>query len=60
LTGRYRVGAHWGVTIVELGDGPMTGEGRREGDRRIAVAQTPEDARRIVDALNAQEVTVVP
>jgi hypothetical protein len=55
---RYRVGSHWGVTIVETeNDLPDDVTMRHENDRLIAVAQTPEDARRIVAALNGDEVT---
>lgn len=49
----YRQGSHWRVTIIEVGAGPETGEGRREGDRLVAVAQTEQDAELIVLALNA-------
>ena len=52
---RFRAGGHWLVTVVEVGAGPDAGEGRRAGDRLVACAQTPEDAARIVRALNAME-----
>lgn len=52
---RFRTGGHWPVTVIEIGNGAPTGEGRREGDRLMACAQTPEDAARIVAALNATE-----
>jgi hypothetical protein len=52
MSDRYRVGGHWGVTIVEIGDGPLLAEGRRGGDRLVAVAQTEDDAALIVAALN--------
>ncbi len=53
MTDPYRTGGHWPVTVIEVGTEPVTGEGRREGDRLMATAQTPEDAQRIVAALNA-------
>lgn len=34
---RYRVGGHWGVTIVREGSGPADGGGRRAGDVLVAV-----------------------
>ena len=56
---RYRVGGHWRVTVVEVGDGPAEDLNgiRREGDRLMACAQTAADAQRIVDALNRMEST---
>lgn len=50
---RYRVGGHWPVTVIEVGGGPEEAEGRRDGDRLMACAQSPEDATLIVAALNA-------
>jgi hypothetical protein len=50
---RYRVGSSWDVTIIEtdndLPDGVVM---KHENDRLIATAQTPQDASRIVRALN--------
>lgn len=43
--------------VIEIGAGPKDREGRRVGDRLMACAQTPEDAERIVAALNATEST---
>lgn len=53
---RFRVGGHWAqgpglVTIIEVGTGPETGEGRRQGDRLMTCASAL-DAARIVEALN--------
>lgn len=54
---RYRTGAHWPVTIIEVGAGELDEQsGRREGDRLMGVAQTPGDAARITRALNAGNV----
>jgi hypothetical protein len=57
----WRIGQSWGskenpllVTIVEEGKGPQDDDGRRQDDRLIGCAG-PEDAQRIVDAINAQE-----
>lgn len=47
----YRVGRSWGVTIVETEPTSPGGE----DDRLMATAQSPEDARKIVDALNKAE-----
>jgi hypothetical protein len=44
----YRIGRHWGVTIVEERDGA-------EDSRLVATAQTVHDAERIVIALNLLE-----
>lgn len=55
----YRVGSSWGVTIVESDDAEEQDEhGRRPSDRLVGTAQTPEDARKIVDALNAYGLTI--
>ncbi len=43
----YRVGRSWGKTIVETEDG--------QPDRLLGMAVTPEDAHKIVDALNKAE-----
>lgn len=50
---KYRVGAHWGTTIIEIDliETPDA-EGRRPSDRLVALAQTPEDAARMVRLLN--------
>jgi hypothetical protein len=57
---RYRRGAHWGDTVVCVGDGPPQpgNEHRRGGDRKIATASTNADAQLIVDALNARSEAV--
>jgi hypothetical protein len=49
----YRVGNSWGVTIVECESGEVPDAyGRAPSDRLMGTAQTPEDADRIVTALN--------
>lgn len=49
---RYRVGAHWGVTVVEYDDAEIPDiEGRRRSDRLVCMAVSPEDAEYIVTAL---------
>jgi hypothetical protein len=50
----YRVGNHWGITIVEADrDAPVDpATGRTKTDRLIGMTRTPEDAERIVTALN--------
>lgn len=53
---RWRVGAHWGTTIVAEGSGLPDPAGRREGDELIGVMFRPELAREVVelrDRLNA-------
>lgn len=52
---KYRVGSHWGVTIIrsEMDEAPDE-SGRRPGDELVATAQTAEHARQIVNALNAR------
>lgn len=57
MSERFRTGGHWPVTVIEIGAGPEDREGRHVGDRLMACAQTPEDAERIVAALNATEST---
>lgn len=55
----YRVGAHWGVTVVETDlDLPADDHGRRSGDRLIAMAATPSDAVRIADAMTQRAKTL--
>lgn len=52
----YRVGAHWGVTVVETDTHETPNEqGRRPGDRLICLATSPEGAEYIVTALNLAE-----
>ena len=43
---RFRVGRSWGKTIVEE---------REDGDHLMGLACSPEDAQKIVDALNKAE-----
>ena len=43
----YRVGSHYGIHIYEISEGQGVDE-----DRPVATASTPEDAERIVYALN--------
>jgi excisionase family DNA binding protein len=50
----YRVGGHWGVTIVREGVAPPDETGHRPDALLLGVAQTKEWARRIVDALNRE------
>ena len=52
---RWRVGGHWGRTIVAVGTGPPDAEGRRDGDDLVGVMDTPELARMVVAALNARD-----
>lgn len=44
---RYRVGSHYGIHVYEIARGASM-----EEDRPVATASTPDDAQRIVDALN--------
>ncbi len=56
VLGPYRLGGHWAVTIICDPD-------RRPGvvsGRLMATAQTPSDARQIVNALNQQHVALKP
>lgn len=48
----WRVGGHWGVTIVAEGHGEVDEDGRRPGDVLVGVAQTAEAALRIVEDHN--------
>jgi hypothetical protein len=50
---RYRIGGHWGVTVVAVGDGEPDEHGRRDGDRLLGLMLTPADAELVVAALNA-------
>ena len=52
---RWRVGGHWGRTIVAVGAGPPDAEGRREGDELVGLMDTPELARMVADALNSRD-----
>lgn len=37
MTERFRTGGSWGVTLIETGSGEPDTQGRREGDRLVAV-----------------------
>lgn len=37
MTERFRTGGSWGVTLIETGSGEPDAQGRREGDRLVAV-----------------------
>jgi len=57
----WRVGQSWGskenpllVTIVEEGAGTLDADGRRDDDRLIGCAG-PQDAERIINAINAYD-----
>lgn len=57
----WRIGQSWASkkdaalwTIVEQGTGPLDGQGHRPDDRLVGCAK-PEDAERIVRAVNAFE-----
>lgn len=50
---RYRVGGCWKLTLVEFDDAEMCdANGRRPSDRLMGMLLTPEDAQRVVEALN--------
>lgn len=49
----WRVGTHWGVTIVAEGSGAPDEGSRRLGDELVATAQTKSWARQICDDHNA-------
>jgi hypothetical protein len=57
VTGRWRVGGHWGRTIIIEGDGPPDGQGRRPGDELVGVMDTPELAAEVVAAVNQPAMT---
>lgn len=49
----YRTGNHWGVTIIETdSEEEPDAQGRRSGDRLVAVAFDAADATKITEALN--------
>lgn len=49
----WRVGSHWGVTIVSEGLGEPDDDGRRVGDALVGTAQARAFAERIVEDHNA-------
>lgn len=49
----WRVGNHWGVTVIAEGHSASDEIGRRLGDELVATAQTKEWAQRICDDHNA-------
>lgn len=53
----YRVGGHWGVTIIREGVQPTDRAGRRPDSELVAVVVNGdrELAQRIVDALNQED-----
>lgn len=53
----YRVGSHWGVTIVREGPGPEDVMGHHLGDELVAVVVNGDQdlAERICELLNADD-----
>lgn len=49
---QFRVDGHWGVEIIRSGDGKPDPEGRRPDDRLFGVMFDPDDAAKVVWALN--------
>lgn len=56
----WRVGGHWGRTVVAEGHGPPDGQGRRDGDQLVGVMDTPALARHVTDTHNATLVRHTP
>lgn len=52
MSRRWRVGGHWGRTIVIEGAGPALDDGRRVGDRLVGLMDTSALADLVVEAVN--------
>lgn len=48
----YRVGGHWGRTIIKVGTLPADEHGRRPDDELVGLMDSPELAARVCELFN--------